>query len=514
MTGPFSVLGIAADADEQAIKTAYAKLLKLTRPDDDPEGFQRLNQAYRQALKVAQSRKTGTAVHRSAAFSQPITLTLNLTPNAAAGTIPRATRVEEPVHARPSRPSPILARPPPEPAAPRPQRPAFDPQAFLAEYRHVANSGGAKALSRWLMDYPAFWHLPTKHAAGQWLLRALFESPEVMPKRCFTATSEFFHYEDAISGADPLALRRVGARIDAMSLVKPENVRDLALHALRNSGWSSRRICLRAIKRMSRPFRWWRDLPHALRPRATRTLATIASALCNGNPGDLPPPLNRDHARFWMDACDPAKPRRRQLLALFRSVVALVLIPLACAVLFWLVQLGSHGAEFWHAEFGVWGITSGLVAFAVSLYWVPVGGRAIVRKADALAMHSCAVRLLMASLTPLLCALAVLMTMIGDPAPGTVFAVAIMFIAVWRARRAHGTGRKIPLRLGLGCAYAIALIAVSAASSMPVKSNLLPPLAISVITVGVWAFDWYKRGFLRPRTPRPMRTKLRRSSAA
>ncbi|MCL2021918.1 MAG: J domain-containing protein [Betaproteobacteria bacterium] len=38
-------------ADERAIKRTYAKMLKQTRPDDDPEGFQRLHEAYQVALE-------------------------------------------------------------------------------------------------------------------------------------------------------------------------------------------------------------------------------------------------------------------------------------------------------------------------------------------------------------------------------------------------------------------------------------------------------------------------------
>ena len=42
---PWAILQIDASADSRTIKRAYARLLKLNRPDDDPEGFQRLHQA-------------------------------------------------------------------------------------------------------------------------------------------------------------------------------------------------------------------------------------------------------------------------------------------------------------------------------------------------------------------------------------------------------------------------------------------------------------------------------------
>jgi hypothetical protein len=44
------VLGLPENADKRSIKRQYASLLKQHRPDEDPEGFQRLREAYEQAL--------------------------------------------------------------------------------------------------------------------------------------------------------------------------------------------------------------------------------------------------------------------------------------------------------------------------------------------------------------------------------------------------------------------------------------------------------------------------------
>lgn len=46
----WEILGLDASADQKAIKLAYARKLKQTRPDDDPEGFKELHDAYKQAL--------------------------------------------------------------------------------------------------------------------------------------------------------------------------------------------------------------------------------------------------------------------------------------------------------------------------------------------------------------------------------------------------------------------------------------------------------------------------------
>lgn len=49
----WEILGLAPTADISAIKRAYAGKTKLYHPEDDPQGFQRLREAYEFALKQA-----------------------------------------------------------------------------------------------------------------------------------------------------------------------------------------------------------------------------------------------------------------------------------------------------------------------------------------------------------------------------------------------------------------------------------------------------------------------------
>jgi len=53
VVSPWELLGLDAEAEPRSIKRRYAQLLKQTRPDEDPEAFQRLREAYEWALDWA-----------------------------------------------------------------------------------------------------------------------------------------------------------------------------------------------------------------------------------------------------------------------------------------------------------------------------------------------------------------------------------------------------------------------------------------------------------------------------
>lgn len=57
---PWDILGLSSDASPPEIKQAYARLVKNAHPEEDPEGFQRLHEAYTAALRQARRRTAET----------------------------------------------------------------------------------------------------------------------------------------------------------------------------------------------------------------------------------------------------------------------------------------------------------------------------------------------------------------------------------------------------------------------------------------------------------------------
>lgn len=67
----WDILGIPATDDIAEIRRAYADQLKTHHPEDDPDGFQRLREAYEQALKYIKIRAMIAAEKVKAGISEP-----------------------------------------------------------------------------------------------------------------------------------------------------------------------------------------------------------------------------------------------------------------------------------------------------------------------------------------------------------------------------------------------------------------------------------------------------------
>lgn len=177
----FEQLGLALDADEKAIKRAYAQRLKTCRPDDDPAGFQRLNDAYQRALQWCHS-------HAPAAATVSISAAHDASP------VPEIAAQALRVHV-------------PPPAQGIPTRSSTE--TFLRQLASLAVRGDAGALRAWLENHPDLWSLQLKQQLGTTLLRNLAQQPIPMPATCFDTLLAYFELDQVARGADGFLLARL-----------------------------------------------------------------------------------------------------------------------------------------------------------------------------------------------------------------------------------------------------------------------------------------------------------------
>ncbi|WP_198670198.1 hypothetical protein [Dyella sp. C9] len=246
MSSPLAWFGLPDEADERAIKRAYAQRLKATRPDTDPVGFQTLHDMYRNALEWAQRQATrpsmapepylddapaattqeaevsgmAAAVRISEAHAEeaeppamprPAAVPPTLPPQA----VPHAPRPAPP----PTHPLPSQAPRPPVPVPLPPRTPAFsasqaatshfDMDVFMADYLEIAIHRDAQGVQDWLQQRQELWSLRLKQEAGRAILQRLFRDPPPIRMSNLEATLAFFGMDHALTGIDPLQLMQL-----------------------------------------------------------------------------------------------------------------------------------------------------------------------------------------------------------------------------------------------------------------------------------------------------------------
>lgn len=285
-------LGLDADADERAIKRAYATRLKTTRPDEDPEGFQALNEAYRAALQWVQTRRDAAPAPVVPIPVVPIRPALSTgAPNgidhaaaddansapddrpadvAAAETVDRTAIETQPIDAGDAVADAFDAGSDDDVDGgdidsddsdedvfdedcldedafderdldavedafiplfrPRPAEPVpdFDPDAFYDECVAIALRGYDGDLEHWLHAQPALWSLGHKAQIAQWLLHRLQAQRPPIEHRRFDVIAGFFGMNDLHAGFDAYWLHRIRHRLHVAWEVQTRQLHSLA----------------------------------------------------------------------------------------------------------------------------------------------------------------------------------------------------------------------------------------------------------------------------------------------
>lgn len=199
MTTPLAWFGLPEEADERALKRAYARRLKDTRPDIDPKGFQQLRERYEAALACCRQE-----VHRAATATDGIQTSPptaadedpSLPPAAATGPAWHVVQFDD---AR----AEALQKPAP-----------FDAEGFASACIDLAMKADAANLSRWLREQPELWSLSVQQEAGQAVIRMLFRDQPPVSADGFDAMLQFFGLDQTLSGLDPFRLQQLRKSLD------------------------------------------------------------------------------------------------------------------------------------------------------------------------------------------------------------------------------------------------------------------------------------------------------------
>lgn len=363
MSWAFERLGLRPDAQERDVKRAYARLLKDTRPAEDPEGFQRLREAYEVALDQA-VRVVQYADETDSTVAEP---------GEALG------RSEPDVPPEPLAVTEAVQEPKPEET-----RVTMTPvQIAHLILERVAAQPSPEAAHQWLAEQPFLWQLDIKHAVADVLPWALANFEEPLLADSLDVLWAFFDLHQVSDGAHvdqtyayqhkrhELSMRWLMVGENQAWLSLPGNLQ--RLQAAWEPGFLGVSYALARLGRhlgwVSRPAGLWLNVLRALRWGQMDQMVQLLAWLSNEWRNTLAPPLSGDQVRFWLRAHDHTRFSKERLAVVFAQyavVMPLVVLTLAIA------RVISHGgvSTDWNFDWGAAAL--GLLVPVYRALWSPL----------------------------------------------------------------------------------------------------------------------------------------------
>ncbi|MBO9828095.1 hypothetical protein J7373_07505 [Xanthomonas sp. A2111] len=324
MSWALAALGLDEDADERAIKRAYAARLKVTRPDEDPAGFQQLHETYQAALGWARqfaaaprpaepafhgpdSQQDVPRDHLDVGFARaslaqetapaPTQLDADVLQPANVSEAPERFAVPEAAEP-PSIRHPALASRI-EPAETEP--PSVDVAQMQVRILHQAQQLEPAALRAWLLAQPELWSLDHKPQIGADLQRHLLEHEETLSLYHYEVLADFFDWEQALDAPDPYLVQHACARMHQRWRLQPSGYGELS-EALRRRGDPDASVpYVRKLLALLGPSASDGAVFAAMlwpgRPTRMRRLLELIGYVPDGR--KPPPPLHRERANTW-----------------------------------------------------------------------------------------------------------------------------------------------------------------------------------------------------------------------
>ncbi|GEM_PF-1920493 len=330
----FALLGVGHDADERTIKRAYARLLKQTRPDEDPAAFQRLHEAYQAALAYSRNRPqdedeedwhVDEARDPATVAADGDALTLHWSPGSdPASPMPGVSAALEDIlgagadhDSAPPQAALQIPTPPdtdaraavtgPESAdtlpAPPPlqgaiARHAFDPWQFFEDLVERATARQTEQLAAWLGQHPALYDLDHKRQAAHVVQHGIETREIALSAKQAALLAQFFGIED----------HAWSTRATVRWLVQQDYTADYGEPSTL------------AVRQLKRPFQWKRALLYASIPTLAPRIAALGHRLADEY-GRLPPGIDHEQHAFFVRMADPTHLGRwRWASMLLRSV--------------------------------------------------------------------------------------------------------------------------------------------------------------------------------------------------
>jgi hypothetical protein len=334
MTWALRWLELPPEADERAIKRAYAQRLRLHRPDRDPEGFQRLHEAYQAALTWVHTRNdqeaadpAGTASARVADPHCGNQSGDEAAPANAAAQL-RSKRPTDPAQGRehidaqadamqqrrpPASPGALPPAPPWEPSKPGDTAAAhrFDPARWAEEALQRASEMSATTFANWMQTQPALWSLQHKHAACAALYSRIIDTQPPIPRHNLGFFAQFFGWDDVAAEPDAGLVWALQDKLHLAWEVQPGNVLSLAVRTLgapiaANCTRKSHTASVRsAMAQLTRRFDWAQALLAGAIPMRPKAICRWLDQIDGGRLDRLSPPIQPQQIAFWKAAGNP-----------------------------------------------------------------------------------------------------------------------------------------------------------------------------------------------------------------
>lgn len=395
---PFEHLGIEPSDDEREIKRAYARRLRMVRPDDDPVGFQVLHEAYQYCLGYAQQLRW-QAFEQAAEQPQDDDAWARgeaglrqhddgphddgphddgphdrgRDGHAAADSAPAGPCEFE--HAR-VEPATALQQPESLEADDAPPRlwPEFDFDAFMSELLQRAAYQSSDGLRRWLQQSEPLYSLDLKLALRAPVSQVLAEIERPLPVETTQAIFEFF----SLDVVDPHDAWLHEHALQAHTRAESSQRFKRTLEALQSP--RVKPVDRLLTRELIGPWHRGRRLFVALVPLLPTRLMHAFKALQGIDPEQAQSQLDPGNVAFWRAATDATRFSRPRL-----GIVAIrmfVYYALAATLMSALVHgLSLYPPRDLGLAFAVWLGWAG--AQAAFLRWVPT---AVIERLDALSV--------------------------------------------------------------------------------------------------------------------------------